>query len=147
MEEERERFLVVDSELSLDSLKYIIDISRPPPDLQIIDTFHKLEARLKQKDGSFAYKSIKIDGGFDYTKEYPEIALMFNTHIVFHKTLQDVKNPNKINRQPILPLVWEHPTKTKGKYSIKTLVASITKILTVFADVSTANDIMKKLSM
>ena len=46
----------------------------------LLAKFGGLEARLKQKDGSgFAYKSIKIEGGFDYTKEYPEIALKYNT--------------------------------------------------------------------
>ena len=144
MEKEKERFKVVDTELSIDNLRHIIDVSRPPADLKIIERFSKLEARLKQKDGSFAYKSIKIDGGFEYTKEYPEIALKFNTEIVFHHTMPGDKNP-KSKRHPILPKVWEHPKKMKGKHTIHTLVASITKILTVYTNETTAKDIMKKI--
>ena len=99
-----------------------------------------MEARLKQKDGSFAYKSIKIDGGLEYTKEYPEIALKFNTCIVFHKTMQGTKSPTTAatSEIQILPPVWEHPKKYRGKYTIKSLVASITKILKAFTDESKA---------
>ena len=46
-QEENTQFKIVDSELSLDQLKYIIDISRPPPDFNIFEKFSKLEARLK----------------------------------------------------------------------------------------------------
>ena len=47
MEKEQEQFKVVETELSFDQLRYIIDISRPPPDLNIIEKFSELEARLK----------------------------------------------------------------------------------------------------
>ena len=105
MEKEKERFEVINSELSIGQLRHIIDVSRPPPDFKIIERFSKLEARLKQKDGSFAYKSIKIDGGFDYTKEYPELALKYNTQIVFHQTNQDKKDPKISKRHLIIPPV------------------------------------------
>ena len=48
-------------------------------------------------------------------------------------------------RYPILPKVWEHPKKSKGKYSIKTLVASISKILTQYSDKDTTDKVMLKL--
>ena len=37
MEKEEKRFKVVDSELLFDQLRYILDISRPPPDFNIIE--------------------------------------------------------------------------------------------------------------
>ena len=79
----------------------------------------------------------------DYTKEYPELALKYNTQIVFHQTNQDKKDPKISKRHLIIPPVWEHPKKTE--YTIKTLVASITNILTVLTDEQKAKEIMIKL--
>lgn len=48
------------------------------------------------------------------------------TQIVMHETVD--KKGNKLMSLP-LPKVWLHPSEISKKYNIKTLVASIEKIL------------------
>ena len=75
----------VNSELTAEDMRYIIDISRPDDSTNILEEFsNKLNARLKTPDGT-EYKPLKIDGGLDYTKEYPDMSLRWNTQIVYHK--------------------------------------------------------------
>lgn len=65
---------------------YIIDIGRHDlTQQQFIEHFKKIDAFLKQKDGTMAYSQIKLDNGIDYAKEYTEIALALITKIVYHK--------------------------------------------------------------
>lgn len=76
-------FTCVETELDASSLNFIIDISRPSEEHdseeKIIKFFGNLEARLKQKDGTFKYKPVNLSKGIDYTKDYPEIMLSLNT--------------------------------------------------------------------
>ena len=79
---------MVESELNIDELRHIIDVSTHDfkTDEEFMATFHSLEARLKNKDSpTFSYKPLTLSKGLEYTKEYPDIALKLNRHIVFHR--------------------------------------------------------------
>ena len=65
---------------------YMIDIGRHSlTSQQYLDEFKKLEAYLKNKDGSYGYKQLNLDKGINHMKEYAEIGLMLIDQIVFHQ--------------------------------------------------------------
>lgn len=53
---------------------------------EFINEFRKIDAWLKQKDGSMGYKNLNLDKGIDHNKEYSDIALMLIDSIVYHQS-------------------------------------------------------------
>lgn len=106
---------------------HIVDIGRSSKSSeQILSYFKTIKANLKQKDGSFKYTPIQISGGLEFTKEYPEMALMFVDQIVKHKA----KPNSRTSEIFVMPKVWMHPKLTEYnidtlRKSIETLIASL----------------------
>ena len=79
----------MDSELDIEQLRHIIDVSRTgiEDEKQLIELFYGIEARLKNKDSpeGYSYKTLSLGKGLDYLKEYPDIAVKYNRHVVFHR--------------------------------------------------------------
>ena len=126
----------------MEELRYIIDISRHGlENEEFMSVFRDLEARLKNKDGpGHSYKPLNLSKGLDYMKEYPEIALKLNKHIVYHKSKLDDDNSEKIL---IRPKITPHPTQCK--HSMTSLVKSIEKIVLTASDEETKKKVMKNL--
>lgn len=117
----------------MEERRHIIDISRPPKDFLVLNEFKKLQARLKGPNG-LEYKNIKIEKGLEYTKEYPDYALRYNTDVVFHNEQIGLSQNSSTQPRLIMPKIFEHPDKVKNKYSHRLLVTSVNKIIMAYAN-------------
>ena len=106
---DEESINVVESELTKNELRYIIDVSRPDSEEELNEFFQTVQPKLFIKaTNTHSYKQLNLKNGLDYSKDYPELALKLNKNIVLHRERIDDPSSKQIL---ILPKVWEHPIK------------------------------------